>query len=56
MTTSEALPAHLLGMTLSIHSPDELVAAIPHLLGFKLFWTTCDGGVQARATPDVARR
>ncbi len=22
-------------MTLSIHSPDELIAAIPHLLGFK---------------------
>lgn len=28
-------PAHLPGMTLSISSPDELVAAIPHLLGFK---------------------
>jgi hypothetical protein len=26
--------AHLVDMTLSIHSPDELVAAIPHLLGF----------------------
>lgn len=22
-------------MTLSIHSPDELIAAVPHLLGFK---------------------
>ena len=27
--------AHLTGMTLSIHSPDELIAAVPHLLGFK---------------------
>jgi hypothetical protein len=27
-------------MKLSIHSPDELVAAIPHLLGFQLFWTS----------------
>lgn len=27
-------------MTLSIHSPDELIAVIPHMLGFKLFWTT----------------
>ena len=26
---------HLRGMTLSIHSPDELIAALPHLLGFK---------------------
>lgn len=26
---------HLTGMTLSIHSPDELIAAVPHLLGFK---------------------
>lgn len=26
---------HLWGMTLSIHSPDELIAALPHLLGFK---------------------
>ena len=31
--------AHLLGMKLSVQNPDELVAAIPHLLGFKLFWT-----------------
>ena len=28
--------AHLRGMTLSIHSPDELVAVIPHMLRFKL--------------------
>lgn len=27
--------AHLRDMTLSIHSPDELIAALPHLLGFK---------------------
>lgn len=26
-------------MTLSVHSPDELVAAIPHLLGFQLYRT-----------------
>lgn len=26
--------AHLRCMTLSIHSPDELIAAVPHLLGF----------------------
>lgn len=26
---------HLAGMTLSVHNPDELIAAIPHLLGFK---------------------
>ncbi len=31
--------SHLVGMTLSVHSPDELIAVIPHLLGFKLFWT-----------------
>ena len=30
-----AIAAHLIGMTLSIQSPDELVAVIPHLLGFK---------------------
>jgi hypothetical protein len=27
-------------MTLSVQNPDELVAAIPHLLGFKLSRTT----------------
>ena len=27
--------AHLFGMTLSVHSPDELIAAIPHMLGFQ---------------------
>ncbi len=27
-------------MTLAILNPDELIAAIPHMLGFKLFWTT----------------
>ena len=26
---------HLEGMTLSIHSPDELIAVIPHMLGFQ---------------------
>ena len=27
--------AHLLGMTLAVQNPDELIAVIPHLLGFK---------------------
>jgi hypothetical protein len=27
-------------MTIHIKNPDELVAVIPHMLGFKLFWTT----------------
>lgn len=26
--------AHLLGMTLAVQNPDELIAVIPHLLGF----------------------
>lgn len=30
-----ATPAHLLGMALSVQNPDELIAAIPHLLDFK---------------------
>jgi hypothetical protein len=30
-----ARPAHLMDMTVSIQSPDELIAVIPHLLGFK---------------------
>lgn len=30
-----AATAHLLSMALSIHTPDELIAALPHLLGFK---------------------
>jgi hypothetical protein len=27
-------------MDLVVQSPDELLAAVPHVLGFKLFWTT----------------
>lgn len=27
-------------MDLVVQSPDELIAAVPHVLGFKLFWTT----------------
>ena len=30
-----ARPAHLESMTISVQNPDELVAVIPHLLGFK---------------------
>lgn len=26
-------------MDLVVQSPDELLAAVPHVLGFKLFWT-----------------
>jgi hypothetical protein len=30
-------------MDLVVQSPDELLAAMPHVLGFKLFWTTDPG-------------
>ncbi|MCK5890527.1 MAG: DUF4192 family protein [Aeromicrobium sp.] len=33
--TSQVRAAHLGGTRLSAHSPDELTAALPHLLGFK---------------------
>jgi len=36
-------------MTLSVRSPDELIAVIPHLLGFKLFWTSDSGARCERA-------
>lgn len=30
-------------MDLVVQSPDELIAAVPHVLGFKLLWTTARG-------------
>jgi hypothetical protein len=36
-------------MDLVVQSPDELLAAVPHVLGFKLFWTmdrVADGAVR----------
>lgn len=31
-------------MDLVVQSPDELLAAVPHVLGFKLFWTNPASG------------
>jgi hypothetical protein len=36
-------------MTVSIKNPDELVAVIPHMLGFRLFWTSDPGARCERA-------
>jgi hypothetical protein len=36
-------------MDLVVQSPDELLAAVPHVLGFKLFWTSDSGARCERA-------
>lgn len=46
--------AHLRGTTLSIHSPDELVAVIPHLLRFK--WTDPQAASRSEASDDRVGR
>ena len=46
--------AHLEGMTLSVRSPYGLVAIIPHMLGFKLLWTTSDCVGDASQALDTA--
>lgn len=43
-------------MSLSIRSPDELIAAIPHMLGFKLFWTTLPAVLRARVHGEDSER